>query len=203
MKKLVVVNLILASLFYIVPATKYKPVEKVTEKAVIEEKQEVKVTSRSLEEPRKEVTTISQNGIDLIKKFEGCRLQAYKLKNEKYYTIGFGHYSSDNYAGQQITQDQAETLLKNDLQRFEGYVKSNCKHLNLNQNEFDALVSFSFNCGQGNLQKLIKNRTKEEIADKMLEYTKSASESNRAGLKRRRTAEKNLFLGGNINEKRN
>ena len=59
----------------------------------------------------------SQNGIDMIKKYEGCRLKSYKLPNEKFYTIGYGHYSSKNYAGQQITQAEAENLLKNDLNR--------------------------------------------------------------------------------------
>ena len=68
---------------------------------------------------------ISQSGVDLIKQFEGCRLTAYKVtSSEKYYTIGYGHYGSDVYAGMTITQAQAESMLKSDLVRFEGYVNT-------------------------------------------------------------------------------
>ena len=80
---------------------------------------------------------ISQEGIDLIKRFEGCRLKAYKaLPTEKEFTIGYGHYGSDVKEGMVITQKQADDLLVKDLERFEGYVASATKHLSLNINEF-------------------------------------------------------------------
>lgn len=67
----------------------------------------------------------SKNGIELIKSFEGCRLTAYKaVSTEQYYTIGYGHYGSDVYAGMTITQSQAEDMLSNDLKKYEGYVNT-------------------------------------------------------------------------------
>ena len=86
------------------------------------------------------------SGIKLLKKFEGCRLKAYKATpREKYYTIGYGHYSPDIRANQTITQEQADELLRKDLEKFENYVNTMVK-LRLNQNQFDALVSFTYNC---------------------------------------------------------
>ena len=146
----------------------------------------------------KKPTNISQDGIDLIMKYEGCKLEAYRLKGEKYYTIGYGHHGSDVKDGQAITQEEAERLLIADLQGYTEVVLNHCEYLELNQNELDALVSFTYNAGLGNLQKLTANktRTKEEIAQKIINYTKSSSESNRKGLAKRRLAEQELFLGG-------
>ena len=68
---------------------------------------------------------INQEGIDLIKSFEGLRLEAYKaLPTEKEYTIGYGHYGSDVKKGMVISQARAEELLKKDLERFERYVEA-------------------------------------------------------------------------------
>lgn len=200
MKKLILINFVLIISLCIIP--KPKKIETETEIEVevgeqVELNNNFIVTSRSeIDRKIQNIEKISQKGIDFIKNYEGYKLTAYKLPNEKYYTIGYGHNSKDIYEGQTITQEQANNLLKNDLKRYEIYVKNNCEHLNLTQNEFDALVSFTYNCGVGNLKKLIKNRNKQEIAEKFVKYTKSASESNRAGLKNRRTAEKDMFLGG-------
>ena len=108
---------------------------------------------------------ISENGIELIKRFEGCRLVAYKaVKTEEYYTIGYGHYGADVFKGMTISQLQAEEYLKKDLEKFENYVNKYVTTFSPNQNQFDALVSFTYNCGLGSLQKLIKGRTAEQIA---------------------------------------
>ena len=136
----------------------------------------------------------SQNGIDLIKRFEGCRLTAYKpVAAEQYYTIGYGHYGADVKKGQTITQAQAEELLKTDLVRYENYVKQYVK-FGMNQNQFDALVSFCYNCGAGSLQTLVKNRQPATVAEKMLLYNKGAGGVVLAGLAKRRQAERQLFL---------
>jgi GH24 family phage-related lysozyme (muramidase) len=96
---------------------------------------------------------ISQKGIDLIKSFEGLSLKAYKpVAGEKYWTIGYGHYGADVRQGQVITKEQAEALLKKDLQKYVDGVNSVLK-VPINQNQFDALVSFAYNCGVGALQK--------------------------------------------------
>ena len=92
----------------------------------------------------------SQEGIDLLKRWEGCRLTAYKpYSTEAYYTIGYGHYGSDVYAGMTITQAQAEEMLKNDLKKYEGFVNNflNKYGVNVTQNQFDALASFTYNLG--------------------------------------------------------
>ncbi len=136
----------------------------------------------------------SQNGINLIKQFEGCRLSAYKpVAAEKYFTIGYGHYGPDVSADMKITQKQAEDYLKTDLVKYESAVDST--GLKLNQNQFDALVSFTYNCGAGNLKKLVAGRTILEIADAMLRYNRAGGKEL-SGLTRRRHAERELFLKG-------
>jgi GH24 family phage-related lysozyme (muramidase) len=136
----------------------------------------------------------SQRGIDLIKGFEGCKLVAYKpVPTEQYWTIGYGHYGADVKPGEKISQAQAEMYLKADLEKFERAVDA--LGLPLNQNQYDALVSFAYNCGVGNLRKLCEGRTLSQIADKMLAYNKGGGRVL-AGLTRRRNAERALFLTG-------
>lgn len=133
----------------------------------------------------------SQKGLDLVKKFEGLRLKAYKaIPSEKLYTIGYGHYGVS--AGMEITEKEAEDFLKNDLKTAEKAV--NGLNRQFNQNEFDALVSFTYNCGAANLKKLCANdRSKNIIACKILLYNKAGGKVLR-GLQRRREAERELFL---------
>ncbi|MDQ0169195.1 lysozyme [Paenibacillus tundrae] len=140
---------------------------------------------------------ISKVGIDLIKSFEGCKLTAYKpYAHEEYWTIGWGHYGSDVKPGQTITQAQADAMLISDLARYEAYV-NNPVYVpltnKLNQNQFDALVSFCYNTGQSNLKKLcVAPRTLAQIAAKMPEYNKAGGKVSN-GLVRRRKAEVTLF----------
>ena len=208
MKRLVIINLLLIILLSVLPtekellATEEKEVKQLAQE-LFNEKQ----ISRSLEEPRETepqiviATEISQECIDFIKEKEGFREVAYRQnKNEKYLTLGYGHYGSDVKEGQTITQEHAERLLIADLKGYTEAVLKECEHLALNQNELDALVSFTYNCGLGNLKKLIKNRNKEEIAEHITAYTKSGSEANRKGLLARREQEKEMFLGGELNE---
>ena len=132
----------------------------------------------------------SQAGINLIKTYEGVRLKAYKpVPTEKSYTIGYGHYGVNKDAV--ITLQEAENLLRYDLKKFENYVMAT--GLQLNQNQFDALVSFTYNCGSGCLQTLVKNRTLPQIADAMLKYCKAGGKVL-DGLVKRRKAERELFL---------
>lgn len=134
----------------------------------------------------------SRTGINLICSFEGLRLTAYKaIPTEKFYTIGYGHYGKDVTKNMRITKARAEELLTSDLVKFENAV-NNLK-LDLNQNQFDALVSFSYNCGTTNLKKLVANRTLSQIADAMLLYNKANSKVL-SGLVKRRKAERELFL---------
>lgn len=140
--------------------------------------------------------TLGQAGLELIKGFEGCRLTAYKaVSTEKYYTIGWGHYGSDVTKGMTITQAQADDFLMQDLEASVAAVNNPVKcpvTAYLNQNQFDALVSFTFNCGAGNLKTLCANRTIAEIAEKIPAYNKSGGKVL-AGLVNRRAAEQKLF----------
>ena len=138
---------------------------------------------------------ISQEGIDLIKKFEGVRLEAYKATpGEQFYTIGIGHYGPDVKKGMVISEHKAEELFRGDIERFEQAVGNT--GLALDQCQFDALVSFAYNCGEGNLKKLVAGRSLSQIADAMLQYNKSGGKVL-AGLTKRRKAERELFLNGN------
>ena len=139
---------------------------------------------------------ISSKGLELIKKFEGCRLTAYKCP-AGVWTIGYGHTGKvDGKAicsGMKITASKATSLLSLDLATFEKAV-TNCKYLTFkpNQNQFDALVSFAYNCGTGSLNTLVKNRSAAVVSEKLLLYNK-ANGKVLAGLVNRRKAEKELF----------
>lgn len=133
----------------------------------------------------------SSNGIELIKSFEGCRLTAY-LCPAGVWTIGYGHTAGVK-KGQTISQAQADAYLASDLKKYEESVMKT--GLKLNQNQFDALVSFTYNCGAGNLKILIRNRTLEEIGEAILLYNKSNGKVL-SGLVRRRQAEQDLFVKG-------
>ena len=136
---------------------------------------------------------ISQAGLDLIKQFEGCRLTAYQC-SAGVWTIGYGHTAGVR-KGMKITQAQADAYLKQDVAKFEKYV-NNASYVpftsKLNQNQFDALVSFVFNLGQGNLMKLCKGRTINQIPSAMQQYCK-ANGKTLPGLQRRRKAEAALY----------
>ena len=140
---------------------------------------------------------ISEKGLRLIKNFEGCRLTAYKC-SAGIWTIGWGHTAGVKQ-GMTITQKQADDMLKTDLVVYENHVKSLKREFN--QNEFDALVSFCYNCGIGSLKTLCKNRTNAQIAEALLLYNKAGGRVLE-GLNRRRKAERELFLSGKeqINE---
>ena len=135
---------------------------------------------------------IGQAGIDLIKKFEGCKLTAY-LCPAGVWTIGYGHTGQDVKPGLTITQAKAEQLLKNDLEKFEQHVMLFNRKYCWSQNEFDALVSFAYNVGS--INQLTKNmqRTKKQIADAMLQYNKGGGKVL-PGLTKRRQEERSLFL---------
>lgn len=134
---------------------------------------------------------IGQAGLELIKQFEGCRLEAYKCA-AGVWTIGYGHTKNVS-AGQKITQIEAENFLLEDISTFETKVAKYTQKYAWTQNEFDALVSFAFNIGS--IDQLTANgtRTKAEIAEKILLYNKASGQVF-VGLVKRRTAERELFL---------
>lgn len=136
--------------------------------------------------------SISNTGLALIKKFEGCRLTSYQ-DSVGVWTIGYGH-TSNVKKGQTITLSQAEVFLKADCAAAEKAVNSYAGKYHWNQNQFDALVSFTFNCGSGNLKTLLNNgnRSIAEISAKIPAYHKAGTQVLQ-GLIKRRAAEKELF----------
>ena len=134
----------------------------------------------------------SSKGVSLIKQFEGCRLKAYKCP-AGVWTIGYGHTAGVK-AGDIITQETAESYLRNDLVTYEKAVMNYDGIYHFNQNQFDALVSFTYNCGAGNLKNLTQSgkRTIAQISEKLLLYNKAGGVTL-LGLQRRRAAEKVLF----------
>ena len=135
----------------------------------------------------------SQRGINLIKQFEGVRLTAYKCP-AGVYTIGYGHTRGVK-RGMKITEEEASAYLTADLLNSEKAVERYDSVYHWNQNEFDALVSFTFNCGAANLRSLLRNgrRNRTQIAATMPLYRKAGGKVLK-GLERRRAAEKALFL---------
>lgn len=146
----------------------------------------------------------SQKGIELIKKFEGCKLTAYR-DSVGVWTIGFGH-TKDVKAGMVITAEQAEQFLKDDVVYFENGVNKLLKTLKtaVTQNQFDALISFAFNLGLGNLRKstlakklyVMQQNDRDSVqavADEFPRWNKAGGQVL-TGLTNRRNAERALFL---------
>lgn len=136
----------------------------------------------------------------MIKSFEGLRLTAYKcVPTEKYYTIGYGHYGKDVKEDAKITKEVAEAILIEDLPAYEKKVDKYDSIYHWTQNEYDALVSFAYNVGS--IDQLTKKgeRTKEQIAEAMLNYTKSGGVVLK-GLLNRRKVERNYFLSVPMSE---
>jgi len=139
----------------------------------------------------------SQRGIDLIKRFEGLRLHAY-LCPANVATIGYGH-TKTAAMGQKITEAEAEALLVRDLVGAELDVARLCGQLN--QSQFDALVSFVFNLGAGNLKsstllKCVKLRDKTGAVREFGRWvfaTVGGKTTRLEGLVRRRAEEALLY----------
>lgn len=136
----------------------------------------------------------SDRGIKLIKEFEGFEPRAYYCP-ANVLTIGYGHTRGVKQ-GQVINETQAEKLLRTDLVIFEQDVNKLVK-VKINQNQFDALVSFAFNCGSRALSTstLLKKLNAGDYAGAASEFERWNKAGGRelAGLTRRRKAERYLF----------
>ncbi len=137
---------------------------------------------------------ISQEGLSLIKKFEGCKLESYQCA-AGVWTIGYGSTSGIS-EGMEISQQRAEALLLEDVAVFEEAVNK-AVEVPLEQYEFDALVSWTFNLGPANLNsstmlKVLNENKKNEVPAQMRRWNKANGETLQ-GLIRRREAESLLF----------
>lgn len=146
--------------------------------------------------------TTSKKGLELIKEFEGFRENPY-LCSSGVPTIGFGTTVYPN--GQKVTlrdmpvdKNQAELFLKNDVKKFENAVNGRIKRA-LNQNQFDALISITYNIGdtafeESTLAKRIdKDPNDPNIQVQFLRWNKSDGVVN-AGLIKRRKKEAKLYF---------
>ena len=140
---------------------------------------------------------LSENGTKLIKKYEGCRLKAYKCPRGVW-TIGYGH-TNNVRPDDVITQDEAEELFKQDVKVFENAVNKLVK-VKLNQNQFDALVSFTFNLGYGDrglgCSTLLRLLNNSDYIGASKQFSRWVYSGDRVleGLIKRRNEEKELFL---------
>lgn len=137
---------------------------------------------------------LSDKGLDLIKKHEDLRLTSYLCPAGKW-TIGYGHTRGVT-SGMSINEAEAELFLKDDVREAEDAVNRYVK-VPLTQGQFDALVSFVFNLGVGNLLRstllrMINLRRYRRAATEFLRWVYGGGKKL-GGLIRRRKHEKNLF----------
>ena len=137
---------------------------------------------------------ISNTGIDLIKHFEGCETEAY-LCPAGVPTIGYGHIKGVQM-GDVITEAQAHEMLVEELDEYESYI-NDLVTVSLNQNQFDAMVSWVYNLGGGNLRastllKVLNSGDYSGVPEQIMRWNKAGGRVLE-GLTRRRQAEADLF----------
>ena len=137
---------------------------------------------------------ISENGLELIKKFEGCETTAYQ-DSVGVWTIGFGHTKGVE-EGQTCSIEDAESMLADEMDEYEGYINNMVK-VELQQHEFDALVAWVYNLGPTNLGestmlKVLNGGQFDRVPDEMNRWTRAGGEILE-GLVRRRQAESLMF----------
>ena len=144
---------------------------------------------------------ISEEGLSLIKKFEGCELTAYQ-DSVDVWTIGYGHTKGVE-DGQEITQEEAEEMLASELDEYEGYI-NDLVECDLEQCQFDALVAWVYNLGPTNLRsstmlKRLNSNDLEDVPSQIKRWNKAGGKVLN-GLVRRREAEALLFEGNDWKE---
>tara|TARA_R100000654_G_scaffold15872_3_gene33657 strand:+ start:1171 stop:1626 length:456 start_codon:yes stop_codon:yes gene_type:complete len=142
----------------------------------------------------------SQEGIALIKKFEGCKLESYLCK-ASVWTIGYGSTKGVS-EGMTISQERADMLLLEDLEIFEEEV-NNLVKVDLEQHQWDSIIAWTFNLGSQNLSvstllKKVNEKKWEEVPEQIKRWNKATVDGEKQvleGLVRRREAEALLFEG--------
>ena len=146
--------------------------------------------------------SISPKGFELIKFFEGFRFTAY-LCDANVATIGYGstYYANDQKVkmGDKITKEQAEILLRKTVRDFEQNVNALLNGVQVNQNQFDALVSFAFNLGtaalaKSTLLKLVKANPNDPAISREFGKWVNAGGKKVNGLVTRRQKEAELYF---------
>jgi lysozyme len=150
--------------------------------------------------------TTSKKGIELIKSFEGLRLNAY-LCSANVPTIGYGatYYSNDRKVsiGDKITKEAAEVLLRKTVRDFEQNVAALLNGVTVSQNQFDALVSFAFNLGTAALAKStlltkVKANPNDPTISREFDKWVNAGGKKVSGLVKRRRLEAELYFSKSV-----
>ncbi len=146
---------------------------------------------------------LSQKIKQMIKGWEGCRLTAYRCP-AGVLTIGYGHTGPDVTPGKRITQEEADRLFDTDVRKFAAKVAPLFAGVTLNNNQFDALVSLSYNIGSLSvkaptlLRKVKANPNDPTIRAEFLKHVNARVNGvlkQLPGLVKRRTAEANHYFG--------
>ncbi len=146
---------------------------------------------------------LSQKIKQMIKGWEGCKLTAYRCP-AGVLTIGYGHTGADVTPGKSITQAEADRLFDNDIRKFADKVAPLFSGVTLNNNQFDALVSLSYNIGSlsvkaPTLLRMVKaNPNDPSIRAEFLKHVNARVNGvlkPLPGLVKRRTAEANHYFG--------
>lgn len=146
---------------------------------------------------------LSQKIKQLIKGWEGCKLTAYRCP-AGVLTIGYGHTGPDVTPGKSITQEEADRLFDTDVRKFAAKVAPLFAGVPLNNNQFDALVSLSYNIGSLSvkaptlLRKVKENPNDPSIRAEFLKHVNARVNGvlkQLPGLVKRRTAEANHYFG--------
>ena len=141
---------------------------------------------------------ISEQGLELIKIFEGCELKAYKCA-AGVWTIGYGHIKGVS-EGDEISASTANIMLQEEIVEYEDYI-NNGVTVPLKQHQFDAMVSWVYNLGNGNLTsstllKVLNSSDYDGVPEQMMRWNKAGGKVLE-GLTRRRQAEADMFSNGN------
>lgn len=140
---------------------------------------------------------ISKNGLDIIKIFESCVLKTYRCPSN-ILTIGWGHTGKDVKEGMIISQFKADYILQQDVKERE--IQINALNLNLNQNQYDSLVSLVYNIGIGTFKRsglfkmLQVNPNSINIKTEWSKFVCDRNGNKLPGLIRRRNKELDLYF---------
>lgn len=140
---------------------------------------------------------LSEKGANLIKQYEGLRLNAYQDAGGVW-TIGYGH-TGGVQPGDVITREEADAMFWSDVEKFVRGVNRLKQGTRLTQNQFDALVSFSYNCGLGALEhstllKKVKRNPNDPTIEDAFKAYRYVNKVENAGLLARRQKESNLYF---------
>ena len=137
---------------------------------------------------------ISEKGLELLKHYEGCELTAYRCSADVL-TIGYGHTKGVT-EDMVITQEEADQMLQDEMPEYEGYINDKVT-VELNQDQFDAMVCWVYNLGSGNLSsstllKVLNDGDYDGVPEQMKRWNKAGGKVLN-GLIKRRDSEAKLF----------